>query len=151
MGYLHFSSFALVLSSLVPGASLTRGNGVTFSLSLETETQVKRIVAVPCQVRSSQVSWNLTICSFYPANRRENKIKKVFGEFLFCEDAVGRGPSSDKEPKNIAHVTSYSRIGLAPMLRTEHDKAHEVAIGSSAVCATADCRSDCSFCAMSIF
>lgn len=76
---------------------------------------------------SGQVSWNLTFFfSFYPANRRENKIKEVFGEFLFCEDAVEARFIGYNEPKNIAHVTSYARIGLAPMLKTERDKEHEL-------------------------
>jgi hypothetical protein len=64
--------------------------------------------------------------SFYPANRRENQIKTVFGELLFCEDAAEARLIGYKEPKNIAHVTSYAHIGLAPMLRTEHDKEHEL-------------------------
>ena len=50
----------------------------------------------------------------------------MFGEFLFCEDAVEAGLIGYKEPKNIAHVISYARIGLAPMLRTEYDKEHEL-------------------------
>ncbi len=44
---------------------------------------------------------------------------------MFCEDAVEARLIGYKEPKNIAHVTSYARIGLAP-LRTEHDKEHEL-------------------------
>jgi hypothetical protein len=66
--------------------------------------------------------------SFYSANRGESKIKKVFGEFLFCEDAVEASLDGYKEPKNIAHVTNYARIGLAPMLRTERDEEHEMSL-----------------------
>ncbi|KAF8494197.1 hypothetical protein F5888DRAFT_1891100 [Russula emetica] len=49
-----------------------------------------------------------------------------FGEFLFREDAVEARLIGYKEPKNIAHVTSYACIGLASMLRAEHDKEHEL-------------------------
>lgn len=63
---------------------------------------------------------------FYLDDRRENKIKKILGKILFCEDAVEARLIGYKEPKNIAHVTSYAHIGLAPMLRTEYDKKHEL-------------------------
>jgi hypothetical protein len=96
-GIFAFHLFALILSSLVPDAPLTRDNGVTFFLSLVTETQVKHLAVVPCQD-----SWNLTFCSLYPANRRENEIKKgLWGIFVLRRR--GRG-----EAHRILGAKEYS-------------------------------------------
>jgi len=57
-GIFAFHVFALVLSSLVPGGSLIRDNGVTFFIIISldwTETQMKHTVTVPCQVRSAVI------------------------------------------------------------------------------------------------
>lgn len=106
------------LSNLIPDASLiveaAYSNKIPQpGLSTEYFGEIK-----PRLVRSGQ----LKFCLFHVVRlARANKKKGFRGISVFVKTRSRRGSSGTRSQTNVAHVTSYSRIGLAPTRRADHE------------------------------